>query len=154
MADSLQQFAGKLHRYQSELERVPKQGVTAVAVLAKRNIEVAMGKPVLIVPRAKKRRVSPFYTVTGTGATAKAVVAMRGAAPLVERDTKPHREPKTSKRGGRKLLSIPGIGVRASVMHPGTKGKHPFQHGIEATIPLAGRTFEAEVHKAGLAVFH
>lgn len=42
-------------------------------------------------------------------------------------------------RGGRRaVMHIPGIGFRAAVRHPGTRGKHTFRKGSEAAIVVAG----------------
>lgn len=94
----------------------------------------------------------------------QALVFARGPLHLVERDTKAHGEPRNARRrakyqrardakgriikkgqagyvapvllkkAGFRVLNIPGIGYRASVKHPGTKGKHPFGRAVASYV--------------------
>jgi hypothetical protein len=61
---------------------------------------------------------------------------------LIESDTKAHDIPKARKRGRRRVVVIPGVGVRASAHHPGTHGRHPWRAGVQksqAKIPAVLR---------------
>lgn len=62
-----------------------------------------------------------------------AIVKATGPLPLLANRIPSHRIPKNGRR--RKVLSIPGIGVRASAQHPGTKGKDTWDKGREKAIP-------------------
>jgi hypothetical protein len=89
-----------------------------------------------------------------------AVVRMTGPAHLIERDTQAHRIPREARGRGRrqtrnvKHLYIPGVGVRMSAQHPGTKGKHPWAKGVTAAVPVVGKvagrhyfdTFRKAIH--------
>ena len=80
-----------------------------------------------------------------------AVVRMTGPAHLIENPTKPHTittKKSRNRRGGKaKALKTP-FGPRASVNHPGTKGKKPWQKGIAVAKPMLGKVFQDEVGKS------
>lgn len=83
-------------------------------------------------------KISVGFDIRGTS-NPTALIAARGPLHLLERDTRAHTiVPKT-----RGALATP-YGVRASVQHPGTKGKHPFERGVTRAVPVA----EAIVQKA------
>lgn len=77
---------------------------------------------------------------------------------LIERDTQPHaiyprgltfnltRRGNISRRSGRRVLKI-GDGFAAYADHPGTRGKHPFERGVDRGRPLVPRIIQAEVRK-------
>jgi len=68
---------------------------------------------------------------------AKAIVSARGPFHLIERDTKGHEI-----RPKRKRAMTVGDGVRAgTVRHPGTKGQHPFERGVDQTRPVVVAIF-------------
>lgn len=80
----------------------------------------------------KGARIGVRYVVTPD----KATVGMTGPAQLIERDTKPHE----IRPGRAKALHLASGDARALVAHhPGTHGKHPFQHGVEKATPLLPR---------------
>lgn len=116
----------------------------------------------------KPRKIgASFKMLTGP----RASISAEGPLHLVERNTAAHYEPRgfaSSRvsyrlRGGRLVatekkrrgrgaakasgVSIPGIGFRRYVLHPGTKGKHPFAKGAALARPKAGRTILTEVSK-------
>jgi plasmid stability protein len=121
----------------------------------------------------KPKRIGVSYKMVSGGGAAKARISAQGPLHLLERDTASHYEPrasqssllryKVSKKTGRttvvrrtgrargrlapKPLAIPGIGFRTRVVHPGTKGKHPFAKGLQQARPVVGRTIMAEVSK-------
>jgi hypothetical protein len=93
----------------------------------------------------------------GTGSRARAEVVPTGPIMLVEEDTRRHRQPfqygtgraysmnrrrSASRRG---FIYMPGIGYRANVNHPGTRGKRPVRRAFQSSADDAGR--------AGLLVF-
>lgn len=103
---------------------------------------------------------------------ARARISAQGPLHLIERDTQQHYIPRAAqkslisyrlnkktggltatqrKRRGRAgqatVLKIPGIGYRRLVLHPGTKGKHPFAQGVDEARRRMGRTILNEVAK-------
>jgi hypothetical protein len=116
------------------------------------------------------QRVTVYYKLLRKGETA--IVAMRGPAHLIERDTKAHligagrsrtvsgrkfkneaRGRKASARKATRLLHIGNRVVVGPVRHPGTTGKHPFERGVKRHLPSVGKTFESGVDKIMGAVF-
>jgi len=139
------QFAHKMTKVAGNVQGVPKQILERGALILKKTVqaELAVAAPKGRMNVGKKgQRIGVRYTVGPTSAR----VFMFGPAHLLERDTKPHAIPRgrvtptgrVSKRK-RKLLSIPGIGVRATAHHPGTKGKHPWRKGLAIAEPLVAR---------------
>lgn len=106
----------------------------------------------------KGSQVSPDVVIRATGA----------AWPLIERNTAPHmvrsaylpgsrrrRAGITYSTGGRRtwdrraVLNLGGsIGFRRSVMHPGTKGKKPFQKGVDQAKPRVTRIIRTRTFRA------
>lgn len=81
---------------------------------------------------------------TGGAGHATALVVATGSFQLIERDTSPHDilprglAAKTARgRGsGKRALAGASFGPVASAHSPGTKGKHPFEKGVEKAKPL------------------
>jgi hypothetical protein len=86
------------------------------------------------------------YDVRGDTAEVKAT----GPVPLLANPIRPHRIPKAGRR--RKVIVIPGVGVRASANHPGTRGKDTWDKGREKAAPhvrtAVGRKSDEVVRKA------
>lgn len=83
-------------------------------------------------------RIGVRYDLKGDEA---AVVKAVGPLHLLERDTKPHLiEPKKRRsKGGRAAVRLADGEFRTAVQHPGTKGQHPFEKGIDDARPKAVR---------------
>ncbi len=108
--------------------------------------------------------------VTKTGGSPEIVLSVKGPLPLIENDTpgrvirsayatgagrrarksKKHGQlsqmagPGLSFGGGRSaILEIPGIGVRRSARHPGTKGKYPWRIGRKKAEPAIAKTMRS-----------
>lgn len=138
------QFAVKMRRVADDVKRADDQITVRAALTVKRSVQ---GHLAVAAPRGRlnvgKRgqRVGVRYDLRKP---TEAVVRMTGPAHILERDTKAHRIPRESRGRGRgrtrnvKRLSIPGIGVRMSAQHPGTKGKHPWEKGVTAALPKLG----------------
>lgn len=77
-----------------------------------------------------------------------AEISATGPLPLLANPIKPHQI--SSKRG--RSLAIPGIGVRASAHHPGTRGKDTWNRGREKAEPkvtkIVGKRTDDVVRKA------
>lgn len=145
-----------MHRAAAEIEGLSKTGVTQVALdltrRARRNIAAASGGDSRLSGVGKKgAKVGARYKVKGTGANVSSLVFATGPLHLIERDTDPHDEFPRRERFGRstgpKALVTP-YGVRASVLHPGTKGQHPFERAVDATAPDALRIFQRGLEQA------
>jgi hypothetical protein len=96
------------------------------------------------------REVDVTVRTRGAGRRAEAVVVPRGPVSLVEKPTKPHRIPlaftiNARRNVARRAVHVPGVGVFASVRHPGTRGKRPVGRAFDSHAPEAAR--------AGLEVF-
>lgn len=96
------------------------------------------------------RKVDVRVRVIGAGRRAEAVVEPVGPVSLVEKPTRRHRIPRQIVRVSRRSVErrgvfIPGIGYRAHVSHPGTRGKRPVTRAMQTHADEAGR--------AGLEVF-
>lgn len=145
------QFAAKMHRTADGMRRAPQQITTRAAQAVKRSAQTQLA---IAAPRGRlnvgKRgaKVGVRYDLRSD---TEAVVRMTGPAHLLERDTKAHRIPREKVGRGRrqrtntKRIVIPNVGVRMSAQHPGTKGKHPWEKGLRASIPevrqVAGRYY-------------
>jgi hypothetical protein len=79
------------------------------------------------VRSGKGAKIGARYDIHGDTGTVKAI----GPVPLLANPTKPHRIPKKAN----KLISIPGIGVRAYADHPGTPGKDSWNKGRDNAEP-------------------
>jgi hypothetical protein len=96
------------------------------------------------------REVDVTVKVEGAGRGARALVVPRGPVSLIEKPTRPHRIPHTfaisaRRNVARRAVHIPGVGVFASVKHPGTRGKRP--------VTRAFASHHGEAGAAGLRVF-
>lgn len=80
-------------------------------------------------------RVGVRYDVRGVK-NPTAIVRATGPFHLIESDTKAHEiAPRSRRRGGGKRAVFTPYGPKARVQHPGTKGRHPFARGVEASLP-------------------
>lgn len=130
----------------------------------------------LQVGKTKKKRIGVRYDLRKDKKAA--IVKATGPAHLIERDTDKHTIPKdlggtlTHTASGRKRSAksaakraeqartrnvrkyvINGKVRSGSIKHPGTKGKHPFEKGVKAFLPSAGKTLEAGLDKIMKGIF-
>lgn len=96
------------------------------------------------------RRIDVRVKLVGAGRRAEAHVTPVGPVSLVEGPTRRHRIPRQIARQSRRVVErrgvfIPGIGYRAHVNHPGTRGRRPVSRAMQTHADEAGRE--------GLAVF-
>lgn len=135
------EFAAKCGAAAEAARSSAKLGTEAAALVTKRTI-LARSPSFLRGVGKKGRKIGVRYQVTHGEAGSSALVFATGPFQLIERDTKAHRIPR--ERGKKKrYVVIPGVGVRASANHPGTKGKHPFEKGVAEAAPLALRAYDA-----------
>lgn len=138
MPDSIPVFLEKTARMGNELRLLERNMVLVAAQAVKTSVQAQMqaagvenGKLRGVGKRGAK--VGVRYDVLGD----KALVRATGPFHLLERDTKEHRIPKVrGARARKRVVVIPGVGVRAWANHPGTKGKHPWAKGVTVAIPI------------------
>jgi hypothetical protein len=145
MADSLLTFLEKTAKMEDGLRHFERNMVIFAAKAVKTSVQTQLGAAGVNNGKLrgvgkKGAKVGVRYDLVGKHALVRAT----GPFHLIERDTKAHRTPKV--RGGRakkRLVVIPGVGVRAFANVKGTKGKHPWAKGVAAAGPAA--------HRAGAA---
>lgn len=144
---TLEDFAGQCAGFPSALSGAVKAGTR----------KAALG--VTTVARANTQRAATSGRLSGVGKSGAKVGVRYDQAPsgdflvkatgpyqLIERDTRGHAEPKARRR--RTVLDIPEIGFRRSVHHPGTKGRHPFEHAVDAYKAQAPQVVLGEIRSA------
>lgn len=151
MVSTPAQFAAKTARMGGELRTLERRAVQIAALAVKTSVTsqmVAAG-----VQNGRLRGVGKKGAKIGVRfdlAGDKALVRATGPFQLIERDTKAHRIPKV--RGARakkkRVVVIPGVGVRAWASHPGTQGKHPWAKGVVAARPVAEKAHGLALHQA------
>jgi len=141
------------------LQRAQIAGVTKSALLVttaiRGEIRAATGDNRLSGVGARGARVGAKYDVKGQ-VNPSAIISAKGPLHLIERDTSPHliipRGRRVGKRGrrlkGGQVLHMANGGYAASALHPGTRGKHPFERGYVKTRGQTGRVFDLEVQRA------
>lgn len=125
-------------------------GVAAAAKVTKATIEASRaaagaGSGRLRGVGKRGAAIGIRVVVTPSPITAEALVKATGPWPLLENDTPPHVIPKERARGKQRVAVVPSVGPRARVQHPGTKGKKPWAHGVDAARPLSTKAFDAAV---------
>lgn len=140
-----EEWARRANGFAGGLQETQRKAVGAAAFAAKKEIATEVRKVVgadMRLTGVGKRgaKLSVYYNVVGYK-NPTATIAMRGPVHLVERPTKPHRVPRVRKRGRKRVVVIPGVGVRASANHPGTHGQYPFKKGTERGKPKAVAAF-------------
>lgn len=150
MADSLPVFLEKTARMGGELRRLERNMVVVAAQTVKTSVQTQLaaagvqnGKLRGVGKRGAK--IGVRYDVAGDTALVRAT----GPFQLIERDTKAHRIPKVrGARARKRVVAIPGVGVRAWANHPGTKGKHPWAKGVVAAIPVQHKAQGLALHQS------
>ncbi|MCA1569785.1 MAG: hypothetical protein LC798_05570 [Chloroflexi bacterium] len=123
-----------------EVAQAKKVAIQKAALGMKRDIEAKLpsSKRLRGVGR-KGARVGVRFDMRGDDAVVKAT----GPLHLLERDTKAHTiKPKRAPKGRGGGIVMPDGSVRRSARHPGTKGQHPFERGMEAGRDKAARTIK------------
>lgn len=143
-ADTPAQFAAKTARMTTGLKQVERRLALSAATTVKVSVTAAMAAAGVKNGRLrgvgkKGARVGVRYQPLGE---ARYLVKATGPFQLIESNTKPHRVPRQPKTGRAKkrVVVIPGVGVRAYANHPGTKGKHPWAKGVAAAVPAQRKT--------------
>jgi hypothetical protein len=149
MAKSPAQFASDLRRFAADGSNFEKRLATSAALTVKdatlRELRVAAPRLRLSGVGKRGARVGVRYDQGNTPGTM--LVRATGPVHLIESDTKAHPIPKARKRGRKRYVVIPGVGVRSSVKHPGTSGKHPWRKGVARAKVAAPRAVQEETRK-------
>lgn len=157
MADTLSQFIHKTSRMGPELGQLERKMVLVAAQAVKTSVQAQMRVAGVQNDRLqgvgkKGARIGVRYDTT----TDKSSVVVRATGPfhLIESDTKAHQIPKQrGARARKRYVNIPGVGVRASANHPGTKGKHPWEKGVKAALPIQERAHGVALHQTLSGVY-
>lgn len=124
-------LARKLRQAGGAVDGAARDGVFKSALVVKTSVLGELRVRRLSGVGRRGARVGVRFDVRGkTNPTA--LIRATGPVHLIERDTRPHKIAPRGKKA--KVLSIPGVGPRASAKHPGTKGKHPWERGVGRVI--------------------
>lgn len=156
MADSVAQFARKTRTMGRELNALPNRSVIIAAQTIKKSVLSEMDSAG--VTGGKLRGVGKKGAKIGVRYDMKtkteALVRATGPFHLLERPTKAHRTPKQrGARAKKRVVNIPGIGVRAYANVAGTRGKYPWAKGVKAAIPVQDKVQAIALHQAVLRAY-
>lgn len=156
MAITPAEFASRARRFAGDLPGVERRTVETAALMVKdtatQQLRQAVGSDLRMSGVGKRgAKVGARYDKGNRSSTA--VVRALGPVQLVEGSTKPHRIPRQRKRGRRRVIAIPGVGVRASANHPGTRAKRPWAKAMDRAIPKVPAVIQEETAKALRGVF-
>lgn len=151
MADTVTQFLAKTAKMGTELGTLQHRTVEIAVLTVKKSVETQMqvagvdnGRLSGVGKRGAK--IGARYDFVGPNT---AIVRATGPFHLLERDTKAHRIPKVrGTRARKRVVVIPGVGVRAWANHPGSKGKHPWAKGVAAAIPIQEKAQALALHQS------
>lgn len=159
------QFVAKLATLEARMNANVASSVGEAALVIKKGVQSrlvdAIGADRRMSGVGKRgARVNVRYDVKGT-VNPTALLRMTGPAHLIERNTSPHTitaRARTTTMSGRRrrgasALSLGNGRFAASVKHPGTKGKQPFERGVNAAAPSAQKILANAVTKSLAEVF-
>ena len=156
MSRDLADLARSVAQTPEALQRGALRGVTAASLYVTREIRDEIrgvtGDMRLSGVGRRGARVGAKYDVKGTGGNPSVLITATGPIQLIERDTAPH-EMRPRRRRGAKALRLPDGSFYAHVQHPGTRGKHPFEHGAERGGLRSTEKFNAAVEKELMRVW-
>lgn len=154
------ELAAKFTKFERGLLGAQREGVRAGAMLVTTSVRTQLRS---VAPSGRLRgvgkrgaRVSVGFDNPKSLTNPVALVKARGPWQLIERDTKARTiRPRKRRRGGQsaRALAIPGVGVRMSAEHPGTKGKHPWEKGVLRVQRQVLPTVDREVFAAMVKAF-
>lgn len=144
-------MAFKVGRFADQLPQASRAGVVASAVHVKRSVQAFVGPATggdfrLSGVGRRGAKVNVRFDNPVGKLEPAVLVRMVGPAHLIENPTKPHRIPNPRRRRGRRrVVSIPGVGVRAYANHPGTRGRKPWAKGVAVAKPKLRGIYSAAV---------
>lgn len=148
----------KIQRFAGEIPELEREILNQSALVIKKSVTESLRgvAPRLRLNVGKKgASVGVRYEVQPHSALVRAT----GPVHLLESDTKAHRIPREkigrgrARRVNRKPIYIPGVGIRASAMHPGTKGRHPWARGVTDGLAKTDQANGAALRKTVKKVF-
>lgn len=139
MADTVAQFLAKTAKMGTELGTLEHRMAEIAALAVKKSVQTQL--QAAGVDNGRLRGVGKKGAKIGVrydfGGRTTALVRATGPFHLIERTNKAHLIPKQrGARARKRIVVIPGVGVRAYANHPGSKGKHPWAKGVVAAIPV------------------
>lgn len=139
-------FAKRLKKMSTAIEDGRRDTLKQAGMVAKREhgavIESHSGGDSRLSGVGKKgATVGVRFDISGDRVEIKAT----GPLHFLANPMSPHRIPKQRKRGGRRVVVIPGVGVRAHANHPGTPGKDTWRVGARRAQPKVAKVIESEV---------
>jgi hypothetical protein len=142
----------RIHALDKAIERDGRDTLKAAAQAAKEaQLETMTGDAggdlrLSRVRSGRGAKIGASYSVRQTGDKFTAEVKATGPLPLLANPIPAHAMPKKGRR--RKVLAIPGVGVRASAQHPGTKGKDTWNRGREKAEPRVTKVIQGRTDKS------
>lgn len=146
-------FAKALNDFDPSLRKAQRVGIAAASLAIKREVEKNLPNSKRLSGVGKKGvKIGVRYDIKEYNNHDVSFVRAFGPVQFLESDTKPHQIPKAIGSGGSrkpskgrtakvKFVVIPEFssgeagGVFSRVQHPGTRGQHPWAHGLEKALP-------------------
>jgi hypothetical protein len=153
------EFITKLEQLKIEHDLIPRRVIEAGSLLVKTNVMSITPSRLSGVGRRGAKIDVRYKTAAWGNHGWQSVIFATGPFQLIERDTRPHIEPRqnSTSRGKKRFVVIPnpssGEGVYRLVHHPGTRGKHTFERGVEVSIPIVQEMFTKESSGVSHATF-
>lgn len=163
---SFAQFNKALESFDPNLRLAQRKGIEAASLIIKNAVmdNLPASKMMKGVGRSGAK-IGVRYDIKEFAGHDTSLVRAFGPVHLLEYDTKPHQMPKKlgsgsarkpSKNGKAKVkyVVIPGFGAAGGngvfprVSHPGTKGQHPWEKGLEKALPKVDIAFQEAVTAA------
>lgn len=144
------ELADKLDRAARNIDAAGKRGVRETSLVMKTSVTRELGAAGVKGGRLSRvgkngARLSVGFNIKTFGGNPTSLFRARGPWQIIENDSKPHPIAAKKKRGrdnSQAAIKLADGGIRRSVNHPGTRGKHPWAKGVAKGIPLAGRAFQ------------
>jgi hypothetical protein len=151
VALTVEGLTAKLEKTAAELPKTNQRALRAGLNVGKRIVQASM--TTAGVPPGSKvagGKVNVRYTPPVGRVEAESVLSMTGPAQLVNNPTKPHRiQPRSRGRKQRRALLLATGDFVADANHPGTKGKHMWEHAKPILDREVPKVIAAE-HRAAL----
>ncbi|MEO6570323.1 MAG: hypothetical protein ABIO83_02135 [Ilumatobacteraceae bacterium] len=138
-------FVQRLSKLSTAVEKGKRDTLQQAALEAKRvqvdEIRRDTGDGRLSGVGKRGAKVGARFDFRGDG---QVVVKATGPLHFVANPMSPHRIPKLRTSGRRRFIVIPGVGVRANAMHPGTRGKNTWVDGRRQAEPKITKVMQSE----------
>lgn len=144
MANPAANFSRKTRRYATAWQKANTDAVNKAALMTKTTVLAFLttatgGDRVLSGVGRNGAKLGVSYNTRGFYGNPTALVRATGKAfPLIERDTKTGVR---NRRRRSRRSALTAQGPQMGYYHPGTKGKHPFERGVNAAEPYTMGVF-------------